>query len=83
MLFRSGDFRSLFSLASGWGVYEREGAETKITLSYGSLALSRLRLPYLVSPRLLLIDGKETAFSFENGVISFDPTVANKEIYVK
>ena len=78
-----GDFRSLFSLASGWGVYEREGAETKITLSYGSLALSRLRLPYLVSPRLLLIDGKETAFTFENGVISFDPAVANKEIYVK
>jgi len=43
------NFRTFFSIASGWGVYaqkiRRDGGDFSITLKYGSLTLNKLELP--------------------------------------
>lgn len=69
-----GDFKCLWSLEHGWGIFEKNASGASVRLEEGSLCIGRLKLGCTDSVSALRADGKDIAFKFENGVISFDET---------
>ena len=67
------NFKAFWSLGTGWGNVEINKT-TKINIKCGSLTLSKVVLPYLDNINKLIIDGKETDFTFENKIINFKAT---------
>ncbi len=66
------NFRSIWSLGTGWGNVVIRETKTVITVVRGALRLSSIRLPYLKNMSGLRIDGKETDFAFADGIVSFE-----------
>lgn len=75
-------FRCLWSLGTGWGNVQVKKGATRIEIISGELTLSRVELPYISAPEKLVIDGVESAFTVENGVIVFEKTTAAHAIEV-
>lgn len=76
------NFKAFFSLGTGWGNVEINSSTT-INLKEGSLTLTTLEFPYLSKAEKLIIDGKETAFEFKDGCLSFDETTVYNSIKIK
>ncbi|MFQ6094804.1 MAG: GH116 family glycosyl hydrolase, partial [Candidatus Bathyarchaeia archaeon] len=83
------DFRTFFSVASGWGLYtqkiHKDKAEFSITIKYGRLALNRLELPPIdvEKPRVVVtLDGEridaEVRREKESTVVTLDSLVINQ-----
>jgi len=79
------EFRTFFSVASGWGIYDQRiqkgGKEFSVTVKYGELALSRLELPSTDGERpkgTVTLDGEriDAEVRQERGftVVTFDST---------
>ena len=67
----SGDFRSVFSVGTGWGDFVRTEASEEITLKGGCLELSSVTLDNAESVKRVIIDGKDVAFERRGDKISF------------
>ena len=76
------DFSCIFSLGTGWGNVEISERSTKINVKGGELNLCALALPYIASVKAVMIDGKETPFTFENGKITFNRTKIEKSVEI-
>ncbi len=76
------NFNCLFSLGSGWGNVEIKDGNTKINIKGGSLKLCALELPYIKAPKKLIVDGKETEFTYTASQISFVETEIKKCVEV-
>jgi hypothetical protein len=68
--FRVEDFRTFWSLDSGWGSYAQrvsdDGAEIELSVAYGELALRELYLGSVASVRsaIILTDGTSISATF-------------------
>ena len=78
-----GDFRCVFSLATGWGKYVRNDSSVKLTIREGSLCLSSFAPGTEREIKELYIDGKKTEYSVSGSVIQFEKIVVTKEILIK
>lgn len=67
----SGDFRALWSLGTGWGVFSKTEAETKIELVGGYLSLEALTLGNAGKVKAVIIDGVSVDFAQNGDEISF------------
>ena len=76
-------FRSVWFLGDAWGNVSIGKQGTAIKVISGSMTLKTLRLPYMSSVSELVIDGKKTEFTFENGTLSFPSAKVEKEIVIK
>ena len=76
-------FRSVWFLGDAWGNVSIGKQGTAIKVISGSMTLKTLRLPYMSSVSELVIDGKKTEFTFENGTLSFPAAKVEKEIVIK
>lgn len=76
-------FRSVWFLGDAWGNVSIEKQDTAIKVISGSMTLKTLRLPYMSSVSELVIDGKKTDFTFENGTLNFPSAKVEKEIMIK
>ena len=67
-----GDFRALWSLGTGWGVFSKTAKESKIELKDGALVLERLTLGNAERARAVIIDGTPVAFSQNGDVFTWE-----------
>lgn len=77
-----GDFRCLFSLGTGWGALWKKEHTAGVNLHHGTLALSKLSLPFAKEPKALEIDGKPVDFTHKNGVLCFEAVTVKNIIEV-
>ena len=78
-----GDFRCVFSLGTGWGEYIKTDSEQTVRMYDGSVTLTDFGVASKKLPERLFIDGKETEFTFNDGVLSFNKTEIINELTVK
>ncbi len=72
-------FSFLWSLDCGYGVFERRDNLLSLSVTEGSLPISRLKLPFIDGISALFIDGHPTSFEFRDGELAFKHTdIANK-----
>ena len=76
----SGDFRAPWFAGGAWGVFERTAHKTGLTVYDGTLRLTCLNLPYLVSVQRVLCDGRELPFTFCGGALTLQATVTESLI---
>ena len=67
----SGDFRALWSLGTGWGVFSKNEAQTKIELAGGYLPIETLMLGNAGTVKAVIIDGVNVDFAQNGDEISF------------
>ena len=72
--YRTGDFKSIWSLDDAWGTFETNNNIVKIDIYGGSINLKSLGLKFCNNISGLKIDGKNVDFEFKNGVIHFAET---------
>lgn len=77
-------FKSVWSVATGWGIFELKKNVVVISLKKGSLLLKELSLPFSDRVEKVVTDGREVSFCFENGSVKIDETVINNkmEVYI-
>lgn len=81
--YRPGDFRSFWSLAPAWGVFERVDGSATVRVEEGALTLSRLSLGDLPPVVCVTADGKEIPFRVENGAVLLEaPVKVRRELAV-
>ena len=66
-----GNFKCLWSLASGWGTVQITGRSAVVELLGGSLTLQALFLPFAEKVFQVTADGADIPFRFADGRISF------------
>ncbi len=74
------NFRSIFSVGTGWGTFEMNDSGATIKVKGGYLELERVELP--IKPTKVLIDGIETRFTYTDGAVCFDCKSINKSLAV-
>jgi len=69
---RNGEFRTFWSLDSGWGQFHMTPQRSSLEVLYGSLTLRSLQLPFLADATVsaITLDGEPIAFQKQNGAIS-------------
>ena len=67
-----GDFRCLFSVGTGWGVYERAGGNASVTLIDGYLDLGSVTLGGCGNIKAINADGAPMLFTRAGDTFSFD-----------
>lgn len=75
-------FNSIWSVATGWGSVALSDNSFVIELNYGEIILEKLCLPFVSLVENVNIDGQDTEFTFENGVLSFEKHTINKKVIV-
>lgn len=75
-------FKSIWSTATGWGTFELNDNKVILSLKKGNISLRELTLPFVKAVKKVLIDGKETDFSFDNGSIKIKETCICKNVEV-
>lgn len=76
-------FRCIWSLDCAFGNVEYAKESVKINIVFGKLPIKELALPKLTkAPKKLVIDGKETKFTFRDGALLFDDSKVSKKIEV-
>ena len=68
------DFRCIWSLADAWGNFVIDNKTIKVDVCEGELTLKSLGLKFINGILNIKIDGKDTDFEFENGIIHFKET---------
>lgn len=78
-----GNYRSFWSLGTGWGEFIKEGTCSKILLRAGSLTLKSIRLGSCGEAQAVFVDGKPiSGFRQEADVLYFDEVTAKRQIRV-
>ena len=70
--YKTDDFRSIWSLDGVWGAFETNKKTVRIKVHEGNITLKSLSLKYCKKVSVLIIDGKNIDFEFNNGVLNFD-----------
>lgn len=68
---KPGDFTGFWAVDGAWGLFERRGDESRLTVLYGELNLSKLCLPYLHGVSAVSHEGAR----FEDGALVFSSPV--------
>ena len=76
----SGDFRCLFSVGTGWGVYERSGGTHTVSLVGGHLDLTEAALGGCGKISSVEADGNAIPFTREGDSFSFDEVRITKRL---
>ena len=79
----AGDFHALWSLGTGWGVFERTDNKATVKLLDGSLTLQRLTLGGAGRASALTIDGPPVAFTQEGDVFTFAQATIFRDVTVE
>ena len=79
----TGDFRTLWSLGTGWGEFVRTDAESSVRLQGGTITLSSLTLGGAPAVKELTVDGNPIAFTREGDTFSFEAVTARESVRVK
>ncbi len=75
-----GPFKSFFGVGTGWGTFERDGAEQRILLQKGFLNLAKVMLKGEVTA--VYADGKEIPFEQrEDGILFEEQTIAKELVF--
>ena len=77
-----GDFRTFWSLGTGWGNFEKTDSEAKIEIYGGSLTLSSLTIGKAGKINSVLMDGTPVAFTREKDTVSFETVTVKEKIEV-
>ena len=72
--YRTDDFSSIWSLGSAWGVFEVKNGRVTLRVYEGEITLKSLGLGFCDRISNVKIDGKNVAFTFENGILCFEKT---------
>lgn len=78
-----GDFKTFWSLGTGWGIYSKIKNETKIDILHGSVKLEMIHLPYYENISEVFIDGRKVPFSFNSGYVTFELSEIKKSVILK
>jgi len=73
-------FKSFWSIDGGWGMFEMNNGEMKLTLREGSLKLKSFGTDTAQSVKRVLIDGESVPFSSEEGRVTFDERTVHSSI---
>lgn len=65
-------FKSIWSLADAWGVFELDGDTVKVNVYEGELCLKSLGLSFCQNISSIKIDGKAVDFTFKDGTVYFE-----------
>lgn len=76
------NFRSLWSLDSGWGRVEITKNRIKLKILEGSVDLMELAIPFAESVESVTIDGNNVSFLYQDGSVYFDLYDISDEIAV-
>lgn len=79
-------FRCFWSCGTAWGQFARQGSQCELTVSYGQLALRRLRLPFLRQIAGVTKNGETISHQFADGLIVMASTielVAGNQLQIK
>ena len=79
---RSGDFDTIWSAGNAWGSFSVRDAAVRFSIEEGSLCLSSFGLSFCDAVSALKIDGKETAFSFCDGLLTFPETTVSQGLEI-
>ncbi len=71
------DFRSIWSLGTGWGNVLVNECDVKLNIMSGNLELTQIDLPFVKNATKLIIDDKELTFELKNGSLVFEKTTVN------
>ena len=77
-----GNFRTFWSLGTGWGNFEKTVSEAKIEIYGGSLTLSSLTIGKAGKINSVLMDGLPVAFTQEKDAVSFETVTVTKKIEI-
>ncbi|MBE6653395.1 MAG: hypothetical protein E7610_08300 [Ruminococcaceae bacterium] len=72
-----GDSRSIWSVDTAWGRFERVGNSTSLTICGGGLMLEALELPYYAEVDAVAVDGQAVEFDFADGRLYLKAFVEN------
>ncbi len=76
------DFSTIWSLGTGWGVFEKTETDLRIKLNSGFIEISSVGVKFASSVKEIMIDGNVCEFTFREGIISFPKKVVRQEIYI-
>ena len=76
------NFRSLFSLGTGWGVFSIKDNRVLIKLEEGTLDLSEIGLSFIDKVKRLIVDGEEKGYTFAEGRVSFAECVIRDSVEI-
>ncbi len=74
------NFKSIFSIGTGWGTFEMTKSRAEIKINDGYLELEKVEIP--IKSTKVLIDGKETEFTYTSGEICFGREIIKQSIVV-
>lgn len=63
------DYKTIWSLGTGWGTFERKGKIIEIIIKHGGLHLNKIGLKFANCIEKVVIDEDKIDFSFENGIV--------------
>ena len=75
-----GYFKTVWSLGSGWGTFEKSGGRAIIRIERGNLKLEKIGMRFADNITKLTVDGKNVDFSFTYGIIHIKTTTALENI---
>lgn len=79
----SGDFKTVWSLGTGWGSFERTENTVKITLLDGKINLKCVKLPFAKGIKGIKCDGKDLTFTFNGGNIEFEEITTERQLEIE
>ncbi len=79
----TGDFRSFWSLGTGWGNFIRTKNKATVEIYDGSLTLSSLKLGGIGKVNAVLIDGTSVGFTQKDDTVSFETMTFTDKIEVE
>lgn len=77
-----GDFRSFFSVGTGYGVMNLDKKSMNVSLLFGKLELCSFIIPDGFKPKQLLLDGKALDFTFNDNKLQFATTTIENNIQI-
>ena len=75
-----GDFKSFWSVGTGWGEFSKTDKSCKISLAYGSLTLESVTLGGVKKINAVYADGSPIIFTQQDQKIVFDKVTVNENI---
>lgn len=75
-----GNFRSFWSVGSGWGCFIKNDKETLISLSQGSITLEKIKLSNANKIKKVFVDNIAVEFTKQDEMLLFSKFTAYKEI---
>lgn len=81
--YKTDEFNTIWSLDGAWGEFKIKDRTVYLKLCEGALDLSSFGASFCDGISDLKIDGKNTSFTFDNGIIAFDKTKVSDDLQFK